>query len=122
MLIPMHAEWIEHRRAGDGEVLGWILPEGDRFTAIDRLGRPRLSTPDWVEAEECLEDLGLGYLAEPLELVLEDGNVLAVRLTEVSTSGIRVKEEDWGDITVPLTTHSLPFPAPQSLRPSTGTR
>ena len=118
----MHSEWIEHRRAGDGEVLGWILPEGEHFIALDRLGRPRLTTPDWVEAEECLEDLGLRYLAEPYELALEDGSLLAVRLKEVSTSGIRVKEEDWGDITVPLTIHSLPFPAPQSLRPRTSAR
>lgn len=112
----MDPDWIEHRRSGDGELLGWILPEGDGFVAVDRLGHRRTPVLDWTGAEETLEDLGLRYLADAYELRMEDGTWQRVRLTEVSTDNIRVKDEDWGDITVPQVTHTLPFPAPATLR------
>lgn len=115
-LDSMHPDWIEHRRSGDGELLGWILPEGEGFVAIDRLGHARTAALDWAEAEGTLEDLGLGYLAEAYELRMTDGTWQRVRLVEVSTEAVTVKEEDWGDITVPQTTHTLPFPAPAALR------
>ncbi|MCI1219872.1 MAG: hypothetical protein LKF99_04985 [Bifidobacterium sp.] len=31
-------DWIEYRRDSDHERLGWIMPEGDGFAAIDVLG------------------------------------------------------------------------------------
>jgi hypothetical protein len=43
-----------------------------------------------------------------------------VRMLEVSTRAIRVKDEDGGDMTAPTTEHSLPFPMPESLRPYQG--
>ena len=109
-------DWIPHRRS-DREVLGWMQPEGDGFVVIDLLGR-RLSGPlEWLEAEEFLEALGIGYLADPYELLLDDGTWLRVRILEVSTDGIRVKRDDWGAIDVPLLEYSLPFPIPDELRP-----
>lgn len=118
----MDPDWIEHHRATDGELLGWILPQGEDFVPIDRLGRRVGPAGDWFSAEHRLDDLGLAYLAEPYELRVEDGSWIRVRLTEVSVSGIRVKEEDWGAIDVPQSDHLLPFPMPVFLRELGGAR
>ena len=108
------SDWIAHRR-GDGELLGWMRPEGDGFVVIDLLGREGTDILDWLAAEEFLEERGIGYLAEPYELLI-DGTWLRVRLTEVSPRGIRLKKEDWGDMTVTQIAFELPFPAPETLR------
>jgi hypothetical protein len=109
-------DWIEHRRS-DGELVGWMRPEGDGFVVIDLLGRPRTAAVDWLAAEEALESTGIGYLADPYELRLDDGRWIRVRITEVSSDAIRVKNEDWGAIDAPFVGHALPFPMPERLRP-----
>ena len=114
----MEADWIEHRRPGDGERVGWMKPVGNGFVAIDLLGRPRTDVVDWMRAEETLDDLGLGYLADPHELRLDDGSWLRVRIAEVSPSAIRVKKDDWGDMTAPQIYYSMSFPVTDDrLRP-----
>ncbi|MBU1588884.1 MAG: hypothetical protein KKH51_13205 [Actinobacteria bacterium] len=110
----MPADWIEHRR-GDRELLGWMRPSGDGFVVVDLLGRELTGEVDWFAAEKTLDDLGIGYLADAYELLLE-GGWLRVRLTEVSTECIRVKREDWGDMTSPHTTWEVAFPLPDTLR------
>ncbi len=113
--MAVRPEWIEYRR-GDGERLGWMVPDGELFAVVDLLGRTRADGLDWLSAEESLNELGIGYLAEPYELLL-DGQWRRVRIREVSTEVIRVSREDWGDMTVPLLEHVLPFPSPETLRP-----
>jgi len=108
--------WIEHRRSGDRERLGWMLPEGDGFVAIDLLGRRHTAAVDWLDAEEALDELGIGYLAEPYELLLDDGHWLRVRILEVSTDAITVKKDDWGDMTATQLTYTVAFPMPAELR------
>ncbi|MFF1573484.1 hypothetical protein ACFVWR_12095 [Leifsonia sp. NPDC058292] len=114
--MPVPSEWIEHRR-GDRELVGWLRPEGHGFVAIDLLGRPVTGVVDWLEGEETLEAHGIGYLADPYELRLDDGHWLRVRITEVSTDAIRVKKEDWGDMTATHIDYTVPFPLPEQLRP-----
>lgn len=115
------AAWIEHRR-GDRELLGWIVPEGEDFAVVDLLGRRVAGPVDWLAAEELLEELGIGYLADPYELVLETGTALRVRITEVGVDGIRVKKDDFGAVDAPALYYDLPFPAPDTLRrPEPGT-
>jgi hypothetical protein len=114
MAVP--TEWIEHRR-GDSELLGWMRPEGDGFVAIDRLGRPITGLVEWMEGEEVLEALGIGYLADPYELRSGEGGWLRVRILEVSGELIRVKKEDGGAIDAPREEYTLPFPLPPELRP-----
>lgn len=97
----MRSDWIEHRRGEDGERVGWIQPDGERFIPIDLLGRPVTAAVDWQSAEEILDELGLSYLAEPHELRLESGDWLRVRIAEVSGDSVRVKKDDWGDMTAP---------------------
>lgn len=60
-LIP--ESWIPHRRA-DGESIGWIdiTTAAPKVIPIDRLGREREPVDDWVDAEEVLEEIGLGFL------------------------------------------------------------
>lgn len=113
--MPVPNDWIEHRRH-DRELLGWMRPDEDGFVVIDLLGRERTDSVDWLEAEETLEGLGIGYLADPYELLLDDGRWLRVRITEVSTDAIRVKRDDWGAIDIPLLEYTVPFPMPQTLR------
>ena len=113
MKVP--PDWIEHRR-GDGERLGWMMPVADLFVAVDLLGRPLTGPVEWLAGEEALDELGIGYLADPYELLL-DGAWRRVRMREVSTQAIRVSREDWGDMTAPLAEHVLPFPIPDTLRP-----
>ncbi len=117
--LPPRDEWIEHRRAEDRERLGWIVPvdaEAGAFIALDLLGRPITDPTDWFHAESALDSAGIAYLADPYELELPDGSSIRVRLTDVSPSRIRVKEEDFGDIARSTIAIDLPFPAPETLR------
>ena len=113
----MRSDWITHRRP-DGEVLGWMEPSGDGFVVIDLLGRRATEAVDWLTAEETLEERGIGYLADMYELRLDDGSWLRVRIAEVSTSGIRVKKDDWGAIGAPQLFYGVAFPVDEEvLRP-----
>lgn len=114
-------DWIEYRR-DDGERLGWIRIVDDVCVTVDLLGREDPTPRDWVEAEQALEERGLGWLAEPYEVVRSDPDDVAgataipVRIVGVSSDGIDVKEEDFGDIGAQVKTFRLPFPAPDRLR------
>lgn len=114
--MPASPQWIEHRRGSDGELLGWIRPDGDDFVAIDLLGRDATDPVDWLTAEESLEAAGIGYLADRYELLLDDGRWLQVRITEVSSDEIRVRKDDWGAIDAPQLEYVVSFPIPEALR------
>ncbi|MDN3496938.1 hypothetical protein QL996_13430 [Planococcus sp. APC 4015] len=114
----MEDDWIEHRRSDDGERVGWMEPVNDGFVAIDLLGRRRTGAVDWMVAEETLDALGLGYLADPHELRLDDGSWLRVRIAEVSPAAIRVKKDDWGDMNADQIYYAVSFPVSEDrLRP-----
>ncbi|CAO1654004.1 S1 motif domain-containing protein [Salinibacterium sp. NYA9b] len=87
-----------------------MKPVGEGFVAIDLLGRPRTDVVDWMLAEETLDELGLGYLADPHELRLDDGTWLRVRIAELSSGEIRVKKDDWGNMEATQLYYSLTFP------------
>ncbi|MBU4335669.1 MAG: hypothetical protein KJ548_03765 [Actinobacteria bacterium] len=112
--------WSEHRRPGDREVLGYLRPEGDGFVAVDRLGRAVTGVVDWVEAEEELEQRGLGWLADLWQLTDPDGAVVRVRLVEVGPERVVVKSDDFGAVDVQVRLYELPFPAPAALQPFAG--
>lgn len=107
--------WIEHRR-GDGELVGWMRVVGDDFQPIDLLGRDVSEPVDWFTAEETLDELGIGYLADPFTLTVGEREV-RVRITQVSTDRILVKKDDYGDITASLEEFRLAWPIPAELRP-----
>lgn len=111
----MRNEWIEHRRGIDGERLGWMRPVGDNFVAVDLLGRDITEPVDWLVAEETLDDLGIGYLADIYELQVDTG-WLRVRLVEVTATEIRVKKDDYGDMTAEQVYYTVANPMPEGLR------
>lgn len=110
--------WIPHRR-GDGEVIGWLEIVGDDVVAHDLLGQQ--VTPrglDWHEAEQALEDRGIGYLAEQHTLTTPYGELVPVRIGEATTEQVTVVEDEFGTASVigaDLETHVLPFPVPRRL-------
>ncbi|MEZ5085341.1 MAG: hypothetical protein R2722_03505 [Tessaracoccus sp.] len=112
-------DWTPHRR-DDGEQLGWIRPEGDEWVPVDVLGRELSGPVDWLEAEETLDDHGLGYLAESWLLEREDGRATRVRIIEVTPEHIVVKGEDFGAIDIHTQIYELPWPLPATLREPTG--
>ena len=112
----MNPDWIADRRPGDRELLGWMQPEGDGFAVIDLLGRRRTEPLDWHTAEEELEAIGIGYLADIYELRLDSGEWLRVRLAEVSPAQIIAKKDDFGDMGADQLYYPLPFPMPENLR------
>lgn len=116
----LRSDWIEHRRPGDCELLGWARPEGDGFVAIDRLGHEITDVVDWLEAEEALDARGLHWLAGLWRLTHDDGTSTRVRIVEVSPERVVVKLDDFGAVGAELRTWTLPFPAPDSLRPYDG--
>lgn len=113
-------DWIEHRR-GDGELLGWMLADGDGFRVFDLLGRERTDGPvDWLDAEELLDELGIGYLADRWTLRFDDGTERPVRISEASPRGVTVVGDEYGAasaVGAQLDRFRLPFPAPAELRP-----
>lgn len=113
--------WMEHRRSGDREVLGWVRPEGDGFVAVDRLGRDLTDVVDWLEAEEALEARGLHWLGDVWQLSVDDRPPVRVRLVEVSPRRVLVKVDDMNAVGAgDIPTYELPFPAPLSLAPFAG--
>ena len=111
---------FEHLRDGDRERLGWIVPDGDAFTAVDLLGRVVADAVDWLAAEEALDARGLSYLAEPWQLELPDGTPQRVRISQLSPDGVTVVDDDWGGaaaVGASMTVRELPFPAPPGLAP-----
>lgn len=116
----MDESWIEHRRADDGEHIGWIRMVGEGFVAVDVLGREITGEVDWLEAEESLEECGIAFLAGPWMLRQPDGEEVRVRITEVSPQGISVTEDEFGAasaVGANMPSHRLPFPVPETLRP-----
>lgn len=110
--------WIPHRRA-DGVVVGWIELDGEDIAGFDLLGR-RVTAPgaDWHEAEQALDDRGIGYLADQYTLSLPDETFLPVRIGEATTEQVTVVADEFGGASVigaEPATHVLPFPVPTGL-------
>lgn len=115
-----HTDWIEHRRASDRELLGWICPDGEHFVALDRLGRELTGPVDWLSAEEALDSHGLAWLADLWQYTPEGGARERVRIVEVAADRVVVRQDDFGAIEVTPRTYTLAFPAPSELQPFQG--
>lgn len=98
-----------------------MLAEGEGFRVFDLLGRERTTAAvDWLDAEELLDQLGIGYLADRWTMRFADGTERPVRITEASARGITVVGDEFGAasaVGAVLDTFRLPFPAPEELRP-----
>jgi len=102
-----------------------MTADGDGFRVFDLLGRERTPTEaggaiDWLAAEELLDELGIGYLADPWALRLADGAERPVRIAEVSARGITVVADEFGAasaVGADPERFRLPFPVADELRP-----
>ena len=119
-MIP--PDWTPHRR-DDGELLGWIRPEGAEWVAGDVLGRAASAPVDWLDAEDALDSRGLSWLAGIWMLDRDGSDPLRVTLVEVAPGRVGeaghvvVQTDDLGAIDVPVERFELPWPAPAALRP-----
>lgn len=117
-MLPV--DWIEHRRS-DSEVLGWMLADGEGFRVFDLLGRERTGAPiDWLAAEELLDALGMGYLADRWTLRFADGSERPVRIAEASPRGVTVVADEYGAasaVGADPERFRLPFPVGDELAP-----
>lgn len=127
-MSALPSDWIPHRRGLDGELIGWIRPDGDAFVAISLFGAEISEPLDWVSAEEALEARGLSWMADvwTLERSEPDGAVrrIRVRIVEVSPAEptgapgrVTVKTDDFGAVDVPYELIELSWPPPDDLRP-----
>jgi hypothetical protein len=109
--------WIEHRRPGDREHVGWIRPDGDAWVAVSLLGEELTGSVDWLEAEEVLDAVSLTWLGEVWMLEQDGAPPLRVRLVELTPDRVVVQTDDFGAVDVPVQRYELPWPAPAALRP-----
>lgn len=117
---------FDHRRAEDGEHVGYIgmTPDG-AFVPLDRLWRRRGEPMELEDAEALLDETGLRRLAEPWSLRLPDGTGVPVRIAEIRRDVVvvcRVLDEGTAGLagTVDLTaTIELPLPT-ERLVPAVG--
>lgn len=109
------SDWTPHRRE-DGELVGWIRPDGADWTAVDLLGREIAVAVEWLDAEEALEAHGIRYLADVWMLEGEAAQPLRVRMVEVTPEHIVVKVDDFGDVGGTMRRFELPWPLPARLR------
>ncbi|MGJ9423535.1 hypothetical protein [Aeromicrobium sp. CF3.5] len=92
-MIP--ADWIEHRRSSDREIVGYVAPTGDLVVAMSLLGTPLGEPGDWHDAEECLDQIGLSQLAEPWWLSHDGGPDQKVAIVEVDREHVVVANADF---------------------------
>jgi hypothetical protein len=114
-MIP--ADWTPHHRESDRELVGWIRPEGDAWTAVSLLGADLTGPVEWLDAEAVLDDADLSWLAEVWMLDQPDGRALRVRLVELTGQRVIVQTDDFGAVEASVTRFELPWPPPPALRP-----
>ena len=123
VVIP--PDWTPHRRE-DGELLGWIRPEGADWVAVDVLGHAASAPVDWLEAEEALDSRGLSWLAEIWMLERDGTDPLRVKLVEVTPGRVGeaghvvVQTDDFGAIDMPVERTSCRGRRPRRCAPPPG--
>lgn len=113
-MIP--TDWMPHRRA-DGEVVGYVRMVGDAFQPMDLFGRPISDAGDWLSAEETLDAQTISWIDQPWLLEV-DGSQVRVRVVELTPTRIRVKLDDFGDVTASARFWEVPVPETGRLQPA----
>ncbi len=94
-MIPAH--WTAHHREEDGEVLGYLRPEGDGFVPVNPFGHPVGRAAPEHDARAVLDDVGLASLAELWYMTLPGrAEPVTVRIVEVTPERMRVANADYG--------------------------
>ncbi|WP_026548870.1 hypothetical protein [Arthrobacter sp. Br18] len=94
-MIPTH--WTPYYRENDGELLGYLVPEGEAFVPVTVFGYGLDTASDEYDASQVLENTGLSYLADTWVLSIEDrDDPISVQIVEASPRALRVKSVDYG--------------------------
>lgn len=88
--------WLEHRRAHDDELLGFLVPDAEWWVPVTVFGYPLAEPAARHEAAEQLDRLGLSYLAHRWDLRLADQTHIQVEIVEASPEQLVVKSVDFG--------------------------
>ncbi len=109
--------WTPHRRADDGEVVGYLAPASDGLVVpMSLLGHALGEACDEHTAADVLESAGLSMLAEAWRYV-GGGEDLRVRIVQVTASHVVLKHEDFGDMSHDYGANfSVPLPAGDALQ------
>lgn len=104
---------MPHRRRSDGELVGYLVLDGDDFVPLTLFGYPLSGALELDDAEALLEERGLAVLAD--RWIMEGGPraSMIVRIVEVRADVVRVIDDDTGAAAVVganLETYELPAP------------
>lgn len=100
-MIP--TDWRAHRREEDGELVGYLRPEGDLVVPVTVFGYPLAEPSPEEEAAEHLDRYGLTYLADRWTLDTDDGPA-SMQIVEAAPDRLRLKSIDFGDAPLPYGT------------------
>ena len=107
-MIP--SDWKPHRRAADGELVGYTVRDAAGVTPLDLVGHPLATPVERAAAIAVLEVRGLASLAESWWLTDGDREV-EVRILEAYPDRVRVVEAPYGFYGPDSPRHTLATPA-----------
>ncbi|TKV26128.1 hypothetical protein FDK12_14300 [Arthrobacter sp. NamB2] len=111
------ASWTAYYREDDGELLGYLVPDGELFVPVTVFGYELGDAVDEYYASQVLESIGLSYLADTWVLSIADRNEpINVQIVEASPEALKVKSVDYGWDQNYGTIIELPVPEPGKLR------
>ncbi|WP_104118981.1 hypothetical protein [Arthrobacter sp. B1805] len=114
-MIP--ASWVAYYREDDGELLGYLVPDGELFVPVTVFGYELGDAVDEYNASQVLESIGLSYLADTWVLSTADrSEPINVQIVESSPEALKVKSVDYGWEQNYGTIIELPVPEPGKLR------
>ncbi len=109
--------WVPYYREDDGELLGYLVPEGELFAPVTVFGYKLSDAADEYDASQVLESIGLSYLADTWMLSIAGRDEpINVQIIEASPEALRVKSVDYGWEQDYGTIIDLPFPETGRLR------
>ena len=114
-MIP--TEWQGHRRAVDGELVGYLVPgDGQTWTPVTLVGVPVDGALPRADAERRLDEIGLSTLAERWLMDRGQAEPIAVRIIETNPGTVTVASDDFGADVEIGTVFTLDVPAAGALR------
>lgn len=94
-MIP--ASWAAYYREDDGELVGYLVPDGELFVPVTVFGYELGDAVDEYDASRTLESIGLSYLADTWVLSIADRDEpINVQIVEASPEALKVKSVDYG--------------------------
>ena len=89
--------WVPYYREDDGELLGYLVPDGGLFIPVTVFGYELGDAVDEYDASQVLESIGLSYLADTWVLSVADRDEpINVQIVEASPEVLTVKSVDYG--------------------------